>query len=70
MYNYLFFQDPAIASNKTLQSNYPALDVGMNRDIFVKVNNTYLEGKVIFFSLKYVFMHKFIIILLLLKTIS
>lgn len=37
--------DTAIASNKTLQSNYPALDVGMNRDIFVKVNGTYLEGK-------------------------
>ncbi|GIY02981.1 maltase-glucoamylase, intestinal [Caerostris extrusa] len=36
--------DPAIASNKTLESNYPALDVGINRDVFVKVNGTYLEG--------------------------
>ncbi|XP_035234016.1 lysosomal alpha-glucosidase-like [Stegodyphus dumicola] len=37
--------DPAIASNKTLKSNYPALDVGINRDIFVKINDTYIEGK-------------------------
>ncbi|GFW91958.1 maltase-glucoamylase, intestinal [Trichonephila clavipes] len=36
--------DPAIASNKTLESNYPALDVGINRDVFIKVNGTYLEG--------------------------
>lgn len=38
--------DPAIASNKTLESNYPALDVGINRDVFIKVNSSYLEGMV------------------------
>ncbi|XP_015921861.1 lysosomal alpha-glucosidase isoform X2 [Parasteatoda tepidariorum] len=37
--------DPVVASNKTLESNYPALDVGMNRGIFVKVNDSYLEGQ-------------------------
>lgn len=46
IWNLIGSQDPAIASNKTLQANYPALEVGMNRDIFVKVNGTYLEGKV------------------------
>lgn len=40
------FQHPAIASNKTLESTYPALDVGVNRDIFIKVNSTYIEGQV------------------------
>ncbi|XP_054707792.1 sucrase-isomaltase, intestinal-like [Uloborus diversus] len=37
--------NPGIASNKTLQSNYPALDVGINRDVFIKINGSYLEGK-------------------------